>query len=264
MVVTEEDMVERFDPTKTDMDDYWTMEDDSAHKIDLIDDKMDYNDLFENVDFIALKTSKVETFEIQAICELDLNYNAVLDLGADVSGAHEHGQLGQEQGGLSAIFQDLAASAPSSIAALNTVIAFSMIEGNICSTSDCARAYIQSALGAKHRTFVMLPPELAPEPKKHVHMPCAQLYKSLYGHPESSAHWQAHLSRILREKLNGVEFSEMPSVFRFGRSLVMSVYVDDLTLSGKASRTRRVLENPQAVYKFRSAVRIWKSLRTKP
>ena len=81
----------------------------------------------------------------------------------------------------------------------------------------------------------MLPPELVPESKKHVHMPCAQLYKSLYGHPESSAHWQAHLSRILHEKLNGVEFSEMPSVFRFGRSLVMSVYVDDLTLSGVAS-----------------------------
>eukprot|EP00913_Durusdinium_trenchii_P003455 g3199.t1 len=99
MVVTEEDMVERFDPTKTDMDDYWTMEDDFTHEIDLIDYKMDYNDLFENVDFIALKTSKVETFEIQAICELDLNYNAVLDLGADVSVVPTNmGSLGKSRG----------------------------------------------------------------------------------------------------------------------------------------------------------------------
>ena len=50
MVVTEEDMVEHFDLTKTDVDDYWTMEDDFTHEIDLIDCKMDYNDLFENVD----------------------------------------------------------------------------------------------------------------------------------------------------------------------------------------------------------------------
>ena len=85
MVVTEEDMVEHFDLTKTDMDDYWTVEDDFTQEIDLNDYMMDYNDLFENVDFITLETSKVETFVIQAICELDLNYNAVLDLGADVS-----------------------------------------------------------------------------------------------------------------------------------------------------------------------------------
>ena len=85
MMVTEEDMVEHFDLTKTDMDDRWTMEDNFTQEIDLFDYKMDYNDLFENVDFITLKTSKVETFEIQAISEVDLNYNAVLDLGADVS-----------------------------------------------------------------------------------------------------------------------------------------------------------------------------------
>ena len=86
MMVAEDDMVEHFDLTMTDMDDHWTMEDNFTQEIDLVDYKMDYNDLFQNVDFIALKTSKVETFEIQAISELDLNdYNAVLDLGADVS-----------------------------------------------------------------------------------------------------------------------------------------------------------------------------------
>ena len=66
MVVTEEDMVEHFDLTKTDMD-CWTMEDDFTQEVDLIEYKMDYNDLFENVDFITLKTSKVETFETQTL-----------------------------------------------------------------------------------------------------------------------------------------------------------------------------------------------------
>ena len=63
---------------------------------------------------------------------------------------------------MSAIFQDLASSAPSSISALNAVIAFSMIEGNSCTTSDCVRAYIQSALATTHRTFGMLPPRASP------------------------------------------------------------------------------------------------------
>ena len=101
MVVTEEDMVEHFDLTKTDMDDYWTMENDFTQEIDLNDYMMDYNDLFENVDFITLETSKVETFENQAICELDLNYNAVLDLCADVSAVPMNmGSLGKRtQGG---------------------------------------------------------------------------------------------------------------------------------------------------------------------
>ena len=129
------------------------------------------------------------------------------------------GDAVKDQGGLSAIFQDLAASAPSSIAALNTVIAFSMIEGNTCSTSDCVRAYFQSALGTKHRTFVMLPPELVPASKKHVHMPCAQLYKSLYGHPESSARWQAPPFQDLARKTQTV--SSLAKCPRFFVSVVL-------------------------------------------
>ena len=94
------------------------------------------------------------------------------------------GDAVKDQDGLGAIFQDLSASAPSSISGLNTVITFSMMPGNHCTTSDCIRAYIQSPLKTKHRTFVLLPPELVPQSKKHLKSPCAQLHKSLYGHPE--------------------------------------------------------------------------------
>ena len=54
--------------------------------------------------------------------------------------------------------------------------------------------------------------------------------------PESSAHWQAHVSKIFHEKLNGIEFPDMPSPFHFGQALLMSVYVGDLTLSGVKSK----------------------------
>ena len=73
------------------------------------------------------------------------------------------GDAVKDQDGLGAIFQDLSASAPSSISGLNTVITFSMMPGNHCTTSDCIRAYIQSPLKTKHRTFVLLPPELVPQ-----------------------------------------------------------------------------------------------------
>ena len=147
------------------------------------------------------------------------------------------GDAVKDQDGLGAIFQDLSASAPSSISGLNTVITFSMMPGNHCTTSDCIRAYIQSPLKTKHRTFVLLPPELVPQSKKHLKSLCAQLHKSLYGHPESSAHWQSHLSAVLQKQLGGVEFQNLPSVFWFdSMKLILSVYVDDLTLAGEASK----------------------------
>lgn len=139
----------------------------------------------------------------------------------------------RDQDGLAATFQELHASAPSSIAGLNVVMAYSMIGSNVCTTSDCVRAYIQCLLKSKHPTFVLLPAELVPPNKRHIVQPCARLHKALYGHPESSAHWTLHLADVLRNKMNGKEFENMPSVwwFEHGR-MMMSVYVDDLTLGG--------------------------------
>lgn len=64
--------------------------------------------------------------------------------------------------------------------------------------------------------------------KRRIKSPCARLYKSLHGRPESSAHWQAYLSEVLQKQL------EIPSVFWFpSMRLVLSVYVDDLALAGE-------------------------------
>ena len=139
----------------------------------------------------------------------------------------------KDQDGLAATFQELQASAPSSIAGLNLVMAYSMIGDNTCTTSDCIRACIQCFLKSKHPTFVLLPPELVPANKRHIVQPYAPLHKALYGHPESRAHWTLYLADVLRNKMNGKELEKMPSVWWFeaGRML-MSIYVDDLTLGG--------------------------------
>eukprot|EP00439_Symbiodinium_sp_Y106_P073536 s2681_g13.t2 len=141
----------------------------------------------------------------------------------------------RDQSGMSAVFEELVASAPSSLEGLNTAVAFGLLESHRVTTSDAARAYTQAKLNTKHRTYVLLPPELVPDSKKHLHQPCAPLHKALYGHPESSAYWQKHLHAIL-VKLGGVEFPNLPSVYHFpSLGLVLCVYVDDLTLAGKLS-----------------------------
>ncbi|CAE6955300.1 GIP [Symbiodinium natans] len=142
----------------------------------------------------------------------------------------------RDQTGMSAVFEELFASAPSSLEGLNTVIGFGLLESHGVTTSDAIKAYTQAALKSKNRTFVLLPPELVPASKRDVIQPCAPLYKALYGHPESSAHWQRHLRGILTG-LGGIEFPNLPSVYYFPTlDLILCVYVDDLTLSGKLSK----------------------------
>ena len=92
---------------------------------------------------------------------------------------------------------ELAASAPTSLGDLNMIIAFGLVEGNACSTSDCIKAYVQSfsGLDSSCPTHVLLPAELVPTHAKHIHQPVAPLIRALYGHPlgirfmaESSCH----------------------------------------------------------------------------
>ena len=90
-----------------------------------------------------------------------------------------------------------------------------------------------SFLDSSCPTYVLLSAELVPAHAKHIHQPVAPLVRSLYGHPLASASWQNHLATILSKELGGVEMPEQPSCFHFpSTSLALSVYVDDLTLSG--------------------------------
>ena len=58
------------------------------------------------------------------------------------------------------------------------------------------------------------------------------LKKALYGHPESGAHWERHLSEAVAQ-IGGAPVDGHPSTFWFSEQrLLLSVYVDDLLLSG--------------------------------
>ena len=145
------------------------------------------------------------------------------------------GDAVRDEDNQAAVFDEINASAPSSLAGLNFVVGLSLLEGNTCSTSDCVKAYVQSLLDTSCPTYVLLPPELVPKAFKHVYQPVAPLIRSLYGHPLASASWQNHLLKVLTEKLGGRELEQQPSCYYFEKyGLAMSVYVDDLTVSGPA------------------------------
>ena len=60
------------------------------------------------------------------------------------------------------------------------------------------------------------------------------LERALYGHPESGAHWEKHLTKAVLQ-IGGKAVDGHPSSFWFSATkLLLTVYVDDLLLSGPA------------------------------
>ena len=68
------------------------------------------------------------------------------------------------------------------------------------------------------------------------------LEKALYGHPESGGHWERHLTDAVLA-IGGTKVPDHPSSFWFpeGRML-LTVYVDDLLLSGPKGNHKQVWE----------------------
>ena len=109
------------------------------------------------------------------------------------------GDSAKDEYGLAAVYQNLTAS-PTSIAAANANLAWGMVPGNKTSSADAVKAYVQSKLKSKFPTWIMIPKELHPPHwKGKYRRPACRLEKSLYGHPESGAHWEAHLTKIVWE-----------------------------------------------------------------
>ena len=106
------------------------------------------------------------------------------------------------------------------------------------SLSDAVQAFLQAPL--EEETWVLVPFELwldswktkYPRGTKLV----VRLLKSLYGHPLAGKLWQSYLSERLA-KLGGVESELYPSNWffrRHGHTLLLNIYVDDLTLCGRS------------------------------
>ena len=141
----------------------------------------------------------------------------------------------KDQHGSLAIFQELS-SKPVTIVVMNVSVAYGTLKGNKTTVADAIKAYVQSDLKCKDPTYIEIPRHLCPKSWSKMNRPVVRLIKALYGHPESGAHWERHLSDIVR-KLGGMVVPSHPSCFWFPETkLLLSIYVDDLMLSGPSDQ----------------------------
>jgi hypothetical protein len=64
----------------------------------------------------------------------------------------------------------------------------------------------------------------------------------LYGHPESGGHWERHLTKAVVQ-IGGEAVPNHPSSFWFPKHrLLLTVYVDDLMLSGPTGTHHQIWE----------------------
>ena len=142
------------------------------------------------------------------------------------------GDAAKDELGFAAVYQELGAN-PTSVQGLNATLAYGSIPGNGLSAADAVKAYVQAFLKSKHPTWIQLPPELRPSWwREKFAKPVVLLVKALYGHPEAGGHWERHLKGIIK-RLGGEEIPEFPGNFFFPDTrLMLSTYVDDLTLAG--------------------------------
>ena len=152
------------------------------------------------------------------------------------------GDCAKDEHGSAAVYQELGAN-PTSVQGLNACIAYGSLPGNSTSAADAIKAYVQAYLKGKHRTWIELPSELRPSWwKTQFVKPVVLLVKALYGHPDAGGLWEAHLKRVLHN-LGGQEVIEFPGNFYFPESkLLLSTYVDDLTLAGPADQRQKFWE----------------------
>ena len=149
------------------------------------------------------------------------------------------GDCAKDEEGAAAVYRELGAN-PTSVQGLNACVAYGALPGNATSAADAIKAYVQALLKSKYQTWIELPPELRPKwwRDKFVR-PVVLLLRALYGHPEAGGLWEKHLKQVLRQ-LGGEEVPEYPGNFWFPETkLLLSTYVDDLTLSGPQEERQR-------------------------
>ena len=149
------------------------------------------------------------------------------------------GDCAKDEEGAAAVYRELGAN-PTSVQGLNACLAYGALPGHATSAADAIKAYVQALLKSKFQTWIELPPELRPKwwRDKFVR-PVVLLLRALYGHPEAGGLWEKHLKQVLRQ-LGGEEVPEYPGNFWFPETkLLLSTYVDDLTLSGPQEEHQR-------------------------
>ena len=146
------------------------------------------------------------------------------------------GDCAKDEHGAAAVYQELGAN-PTSDQGLNACLVYGSLPGNSSSAADAVKAYVQALLSSKYKTWIELPPELRPKHWRDKFVkPVVLLVKALYGHPDAGGLWEQHLKKIIRN-LGGQEVPEYPGNFFFpDTKLLLSIYVDDLTLAGPSDQ----------------------------
>ncbi|CAE7231161.1 unnamed protein product [Symbiodinium sp. CCMP2592] len=142
------------------------------------------------------------------------------------------GDCAKDEEGAAAVYRELGAN-PTSVQGLNACLAYGSLPGHQSSAADAVKAYVQALLKSKYQTWIELPPELRPAWWRECFAkPVVLLLRALYGHPEAGGLWEKHLKGVLKS-MGGQELPEYPGNFWFPETkLLLSTYVDDLTLSG--------------------------------
>jgi len=170
------------------------------------------------------------------------------------------GDATKDEEGAAAVFQELSAS-PIAIQDANANLAYGSFPGHKTTQADAIRAYVQSLLKSKFKTWVSIPRPLWPASWGNKYRrPMCLLNKALYGHPESGAHWERHLTAKILE-IGGQPIENHPSSFFFPEErMLLSVYVDDLLMSGPEELHEKIwsklkasgikFEEPEPVERF--------------
>ena len=134
------------------------------------------------------------------------------------------GNCAKDEEGAAAVYRELGAN-PTLVRGLNVCMAYGALPGNQTTTADAIKAYVQAYLKSNHQTWIELPPELRPS-----------WWRQNFPRPVVLL---ASVTRTIRAKgtvlksMGGEEIQEHPGNFWFrSQRLLLSTYVDDLTLSG--------------------------------
>ena len=155
------------------------------------------------------------------------------------------------------LFQEVS-SAPAAMASIKAVLAVSALRGWSVKACDAAQAYIQARIDGpgRPRTWVRLPKTwwpaswLTENGEPQYWDPVCPLQRALYGHPESGAIWEKHLSSI-SEELGWERVAVHPGtwVHKETKSL-LAVYVNDLLMTAPPPHEKELWKALEARVNF--------------
>lgn len=150
-------------------------------------------------------------------------------------------------------------SSPSTMTSARVAMGTAALKGYLVRIRDAEQAYIQSYLrrpGAP-KQYISLPRSWWPESwfdpitKQPLYTdPVCELVLALYGHPESGAVWERHLSTILTKKGYKLD-PNSPGVWVHECGAVLVVYVDDLLLASPPNMTDRLWRDLEKDVRFK-------------